>query len=198
VAFSAPAPVAPLARRAIAFFLDGLILVPAYLIYATVLDAVFGALVAPDPIGSGLVVVAVNPGRVTLELTLTILTDVAYYAGSWATWGMTLGQRTCGVAVRAVGPGAPPPPGAPRRLPPDPERVPTPSATVRWAVLQLLPLCISTLGAAGALSLGVVASVNGGWYAVLLVSAIVDPLRRGLHDRAAGTVVVRPSVRGRI
>lgn len=197
MALHAPAPVASLARRTIAFLLDGLILAPVYLLYAGILDAAFGALVAPDPGGAGLVVVAVDPGRVTLELTLSILTDLAYYAGSWARWGMTLGQRACRVAVRAVGPGAARPSGAAPVLPPDPERVPIPAASVRWAVLQLLPLCVSTLGAAGALPVGVVATVNSGWYAVLLLSAIVDPLRRGLHDRAAGTVVVRAAVRAR-
>ncbi len=197
MAIHAPAPVASLARRAIAFLLDGLILAPVYVLYAIVLDAALGALVEPDPGGTGLVVVAVDPGRVTLELTLSILTDLAYFAGSWARWGMTLGQRACRVAVRAVGPGAPPPRGSAPVLPPDPERVPLPVACVRWAVLQLLPLCVSTLGTAGALSIAVVATVNGGWYAVLLVSAGVDPLRRGLHDRAAGTVVVRAAVRAR-
>jgi len=141
VALHAPAPVATLTRRLIAFFLDGFLLVPVYVVYAVLLDAAFGALVAPDPGGAGVVVVAVDPARMALELTLTLLTDIAYYAGCWARWGMTPGQRLCGVAVRAVGPGETRSAGAPSALPPDPERVPAPAATIRWAVLQLLPLC---------------------------------------------------------
>jgi uncharacterized RDD family membrane protein YckC len=194
VALHAPAPVAPLTRRLVAFFLDGLFLVPVYVVYAVVLDSLFGALVEPGPGGSGLVVVAVDPVRVALELSLTLLTDAAYYAGCWARWGMTPGQRVCGVAVRAVGPGEPPPVGVHPMLPPDPERVPVPVATVRWAVLQLLPLCSGILGAAGALPIGVVGGINTGWYAFLFLTAASDPLRRGFHDRRAGTAVVRRAV----
>jgi uncharacterized RDD family membrane protein YckC len=198
VALHAPAPVASLTRRLLAFFLDGFVLVPVYLFYAITLDAVFGTLVEADPGGSGLVVVAVNPPRVAIELTLTLLTDAAYFAGSWARWGMTVGQRVCSVAVHAVGPGGSaaggPPPGGVRRLPPDPERVPLQGATVRWAVLQLLPLCVGTLGGAGAASIQAVAVLNATWFGLIFVTAAVDPLRRGLHDRAAGTVVVRSAV----
>ena len=197
MALHAPAPVAALTRRLVAFFLDGFILIPVYAIYAFVLDSVFGALVEPDPNGAGVVVVAVDPVRMALELTLTLVTDAAYFAGCWARWGMTPGQRICGVAVRAVGPGSPPAPGQPRGLPPDPERVPLPVASVRWAVLQVLPLCCSTLGAAGALPIGIVAGINTGWYALLFLTAVVDPLRRGVHDRIAGTAVVRAPARRR-
>ncbi len=198
----APAPVATLARRLVAFFLDGLILAPVYVLYAVVLDATFGALVEPDPGGTGLVVVAVDPLRMALELSLTLLTDAAYYAGSWARFGMTPGQRVFGVAVRAVAPGGPPgPPGlpslpaAPPAPPSDPGRVPAQVATTRWAILQLVPLCAGTLAGAGALPIGVVAGVNTGWYAYLFLTAAVDPLRRGFHDRRAGTVVVRRALR---
>jgi len=208
VALHAPEPVAALTRRLLAFFLDGFVLVPVYLVYAIALDAIFGTLVEADPGGSGLVVVAVNPPRVAVELTLTLLTDAAYFAGSWARWGMTVGQRVCSVAVRAVGPGesgaggaAPdgstsggPRPSGPRSLPPDPERVPLQVATVRWATLQLLPLCVGTLGGAGAASIQAVAVLNATWFGLIFVTAAVDPLRRGLHDRAAGTVVVRSAV----
>jgi uncharacterized RDD family membrane protein YckC len=194
VTLRAPAPVAPLGRRLIAFIFDGFVLVPVYVTLAVVLDGLFGQLVAPGPDGSGLVVVAVNPPRVALELAITLLVDAAYYAGSWTRWGMTLGQRAFGVAVRAVGPGMPPP-GGPPALPPDPARVPLQVATTRWAVLELLPLCMGTLGAAGALPIEVVGGINSGWFAFLFVTALADPLRRAFHDRVAGTVVVRPVLR---
>jgi uncharacterized RDD family membrane protein YckC len=197
VALRAPAPVAPLGRRLAAFILDGFILVPVYVVYAVVLDALFGPLVEADPGGTGLIVVAVDPPRVALELALTLLTDAAYFAGSWARWGMTLGQRICGVAVRAVGPGPDRPPGDARGLPPHPDLVPAQAAVTRWAVLQLLPLCAATLGAAGAVPFGAVAALNAAWSGLLFVSVLADPLRRGLHDRAAATVVVRPDLPAR-
>ena len=188
-------PVAPLGRRVIAFFLDGLVLVPIWVLYGVVLDAVLGPLVASGPDGTGLVVVAVDTPRVALELALTLLTDAAYYAGCWVRWGMTPGQRICGVAVRVAGsPMSPAPGGAPPSLP-DPDPVPAQVATVRWAVLQVLPICVGTLGAAGALSLGIVAGITTGWSGFLLLSATTDPMRRAFHDRVAGTVVVRPPAR---
>ncbi len=200
MAREAPPPAATLARRLVAFFLDGLFLVPVYLIYALVLDATFGALVEPDPAGTGVVVVAVDPLRVALELGLTLVTDAAYYAGCWVRWGMTPGQRICGVAVRPVAPGTPDqpwgfgasssPPSEPR-VPGDGERVPAAVATTRWAILQLLPLCAGSLAAAGAIPLGAVAGTNAGWYLFLFLTTAAHPLRRGFHDRRAGTLVVR-------
>jgi uncharacterized RDD family membrane protein YckC len=104
VALHAPAPVATLTRRLIAFFLDGFILVPVYVVYAVLLDAAFGVLVEPDPSGTGVVVVAVDPVRMALELTLTLLTDAAYYAGCWARWGMPAGGGWPGPTARTATP----------------------------------------------------------------------------------------------
>ena len=201
MALEAPAPLATLWRRFVAFFLDGLILAPVYVLYAVVLDATFGVLVEADPGGAGVVVVAVDPLRVALELGLTLVTDAAYYAGCWSRWGATPGQRIFGVAVRVAAPsvsGGPPglagrsssPAPSMPRLPSDDGRVPAPVATTRWAILQLLPLCAASLAGAGALSIGVVAGINTGWYLFLFLTTAVDPLRRGFHDRRAGTVVV--------
>jgi uncharacterized RDD family membrane protein YckC len=190
VALGVPAAVAPLGRRVVAFFLDGLVLLPAWVVYGVVLDAIFGPLIAADPGGTGIVVVAVDAPRVALELVLTLLTDAAYYAGCWVRWGMTPGQRVCGVAVRAASASSPPAPDGRRPPQPGPDRVPAQVATVRWAVLQVLPICVGSLGSAGALPLGMVAGITLGWSAFLLAQAAADPMRRALHDRVAGTVVV--------
>ena len=188
------APIAPLGRRVIAFFLDGFVLVPVWVLYAVVLDGVFGPLVATDPGGAGLVVVAVDAPRVALELALTLLTDAAYYAGCWVRWGMTPGQRVCGVAGRAAESAARPAPGGERPPPVGPDRVAAQVATVRWAVLEVLPVCLGTLGTAGALPIGLVAGITAGWSGFLFLSAAADPMRRGFHDRIAGTIVVLPGV----
>jgi uncharacterized RDD family membrane protein YckC len=59
------------------------------------------------------------------------------------------------------------------------------------------PIAVGSLADSGALDPSVLFVVNGAWYMFLLVSAARDPLRRGLHDRVAGTLVVRtPSGRG--
>jgi len=197
VALGVPAPVAPLGRRVVAFFLDGFVLVPAWILYAVVLDGVFGPLVASDPGGAGVVVVAIDAPRVALELALTLLTDAAYYAGSWVRWGMTPGQRVCGVAVRVAESAAPPARGGPHPPGLAPDRVPAQVATVRWALLQVLPICVGSLGTAGALSIGIVAGITVGWSGFLFLSAAADPMRRAVHDRVAGTIVVVPAVRRR-
>ncbi len=190
MALRVSAPAAPLGRRVVAFFLDGLVLAPVWVAYAVVLDAIFGPLVAPDPGGPGIVVVAIDVPRVALELTLTLLTDAAYYAGCWVRWGMTPGQRVCGVAVRTAESVSLPAPDG-RRLPdPAPDPVPAQVAAVRWAVLEVLPLGVGSLGAAGALPIGIVAGITAAWSFFLLLSAAADPLRRAFHDRVAGTVVV--------
>ncbi len=192
MALGVSAPAASLGRRVVAYVIDGLVLVPAWVFYGVVLDAVFGPLVAADPSGAGIVVVAIDAPRVALELALTLLTDLAYYAGSWVRWGMTPGQRICGVAVRAAGSAALAAPDGGRSAGPDPGRagVPAQVATVRWAVLELLPLCVGSLGSAGALPIEVVAAITVGWSGFLFLSAVADPLRRAFHDRVAGTVVV--------
>ena len=195
MAIGVSAPVAPLGRRLAAFVLDGFVLVPVWIVYAVVFDAVFGPLVAADPGGQGIVVVAVDPLRMALELALTLVTDAAYYAGSWVWWGMTPGQRACGVTVRAAATAALPAPAEQRRADVLPGRVPAQVATVRWAVLQLLPLCVGALGTAGALPVGVVAGITAGWSGFLLLSTAADPLRRGFHDRVAGTLVTAPVAR---
>lgn len=194
MALRVSAPVAPLGRRVVAFFLDSFVLVPAWILYAAVLDGIFGPLVASDPGGAGFVVVAIDAPRVALELALTLLTDAAYYAGSWVRWGMTPGQRACGVAVRGADSGAMQAPGGPGSLAPARDRVSTQVATTRWAVLQVLPICVGSLGTAGALSIEIVAGITVGWSGFLFLSAAADPMRRALHDRVAGTVVVVPGV----
>lgn len=178
----------------LAFWLDGLVLVPAWIALASILDAVFGPLVAVDPGGAGVVVVAIDAPRVALKLALTLLTDAAYYAGSWVRWGMTPGQRVCGVAVRPMEPGLVPAPGGRQGPGPAPARVTAQVATVRWAALQLVPLCVGSLGSAGALPIEAVVGITAAWSAFLLASAAADPLRRALHDRASGTIVVLATV----
>jgi uncharacterized RDD family membrane protein YckC len=184
----APPALGSLVRRLVAFFLDGLIIVPVYLLYAIALDGLFGVLVEPGPAGE-LVVVAVNPGRVALELTLTLVTDAAYYAGCWAAFGTTPGQRLLGMVVRPVVDGTAA--GAVARLPAaELGRMAGQAALTRWGLLQVIPLCVGTLAAAGAVPLATAGGINTGWYTFLFVTVVLHPQRRGLHDVRAGTVVL--------
>ncbi len=176
------APIATLGRRSVAYLVDSLLIGLAYLVLGVLFDAIFGPLVAATPDGQALVVVAVNPLRVALELTATLVVDALYFAGCWSRWGATPTQRVLRVRVvleRAVGPGDE-----------RPAALPLEAAGRRWAVLAILPIAMGSLAGSGAIDLSVLALVNGAWFLLLLASAVADPLRRGLHDRVAGTIVV--------
>ena len=184
----AAAPVAALWRRSAAYIVDSLIIGIAYILLAVFFDAVFGQLVEATPDGTALVVVAVNPVRVVLELTATLVIDALYFAGCWSRWGATLAQRALRLRVRMAD-GTPPRPDAPDTLPIE-------AAWRRWAVLATLPIAAGSLAASGALDSSLLLVVNGTWFLVLFISTAADPLRRGFHDRVAGTVVV-PAPGGR-
>ena len=194
------APIAPLGRRSAAYLVDSLVIGVAYLVLGILFDSIFGPLVAATPDGQALVVVAVNPLRVALELTATLVVDALYFAGCWSRWGATPGQRVLRIRVlleRATGSAGAGPAGAG----PAHETsvaLPLEAAGRRWAVLAVLPIATGSLAGSGAIDVSVLTVVNGAWFLLLLASTAADPLRRGLHDRVAGTIVVpvqRPSLR---
>jgi hypothetical protein len=109
------APIAPLGRRSAAYLVDSLVIGLAYLVLGILFDSIFGPLVAATPDGQALVVVAVNPLRVALELTATLVVDALYFAGCWSRWGATPGQRVLRIRVlleRATGSAGAGPAGA--------------------------------------------------------------------------------------
>lgn len=103
----------------------------------------------------------------------------AYFAGMWRWRGATVGQLVTGLRVRPVAR-----PGRPTWV----------MAIVRVAVLALLPSAIMVLsllsGSGTVLLVGYVVAL------LLQLLNVVWPLwddrRQALHDKAAGTVVVRP------
>ena len=199
------APIAPLGRRSAAYLVDSLVIGVAYLVLGILFDSIFGPLVAATADGQALVVVAVNPLRVALELTATLVVDALYFAGCWSRWGATPGQRVLRIRVlleRATGSAGAGPagagPAAADSAHDTPVALPLEAAGRRWAVLAVLPIATGSLAGSGAIDVSVLTVVNGAWFLLLLVSTAADPLRRGLHDRVAGTIVVpvqRPSLR---
>lgn len=199
------APIAPLGRRSAAYLVDSLIIGVAYLVLGILFDSIFGPLVAATPDGQALVVVAVNPLRVALELTATLVVDALYFAGCWSRWGATPGQRVLRIRVlleRATGSAGAGPAAtgsaAAGSAHDTPVALPLEAAGRRWAVLAVLPIATGSLAGSGAIDVSVLTVVNGAWFLLLLASTAADPLRRGLHDRVAGTIVVpvqRPSLR---
>jgi uncharacterized RDD family membrane protein YckC len=199
------APIAPLGRRSAAYLVDSLVIGVAYLVLGILFDSIFGPLVAATADGQALVVVAVNPLRVALELTATLVVDALYFAGCWSRWGATPGQRVLRIRVlleRATGSAGAGPAAtgsaAAGSAHDTSVALPLEAAGRRWAVLAVLPIATGSLAGSGAIDVSVLTVVNGAWFLLLLVSTAADPLRRGLHDRVAGTIVVpvqRPSLR---
>ena len=178
-----PQPPASVVRRGVAYVADTLVVGIVYYLITTALDAVFGPLVAVSPEGDRLVVVAVEPLRVAFTAAVILAVDAGYFAGAWALTGATPFQALSGIAVRPIQAGTPGTAEAPPRLDPG-------DALRRWAVMALLPLCVGLLGSSGALPLELVSAFDVGWTLGLLVTVLVDRGRRGLHDRAAGSIVV--------
>ena len=93
------APVAALGRRSVAYIVDSLIIGLAYVVIGVLFDALFGPLVEATPDGLALVVVAVNPLRVALELTATLVVDALYFAG----WAPCASGRGCRASLGGAG-----------------------------------------------------------------------------------------------
>ena len=195
------APLAPLGRRSVAYLVDSLIIGLAYLVLGILFDSIFGPLVAASPDGQALVVVAVNPLRVALELAATLVVDALYFAGCWTRWGATPAQRALRIRVLLEhAAGATPGPAtlgsaaagsaAAGSAHDTSVALPLEAAGRRWAVLAVLPIATGSLAGSGAIDVSVLTVVNGAWFLLLLASTAADPLRRGLHDRVAGTIVV--------
>lgn len=161
--------------RSVAYFLDTTLIGFAEFFVGATMTLALGPLAVENETGTGLQAVASDPLRVALLTTLLLLIDSTYFAGSWTRWGSTPAQRMLRMAVV-------PAPGA--------GRPPVDVAYRRWAVLALGPVCVGVLGSSGALPLDLAATIDVAWAAVLLGPALLDPRRRALHDRAAGTLVV--------
>ena len=92
--------------------------------------------------------------------------DLLYEIPQLARWGQTVGKRALGIRVVTVDGGLPPTPA---------------QAFVRVVVPQVLFFSPSDT----------IAAVGPFWALAVYLPVFFEPMRRGLHDRAAGTRVVR-------
>jgi uncharacterized RDD family membrane protein YckC len=126
---------------------------------------------------------AVDPAQVDVAsgagTVITALLEAAYFILFWASSGRaTLGMRLFSLQIGRAADGA--------RLEPA-------QAVVRWLALGswlvLLGLLSPDLAVIGAILQLV-------WVLALLVSTVSSPTRQGLHDRVAGSAIVRPAGAG--
>ncbi|HYM82220.1 MAG TPA: RDD family protein [Candidatus Limnocylindria bacterium] len=174
---SAQAP-AGLLRRLTAYLADAVLLTALIYVASFTLGLVRGPIVRFQPLAdTGGALITVDPAGALLAGVASLALGALYFIGSWTRSSATLGQRLLGVRV-----------GAAR----DQRTLSFGQAAVRWLLL-LGPLSLGALGATAMPGLrpafGPILLV---WYAILLITTMRSPMRQGLHDRLAGSVVTRP------
>ena len=163
-------------RRLLAFVLDALVLSALVTVLNLMLDRVVGPAFSfsSDPtVLSGAVVR--HPGRVLVDSVAGIAAGLGYFTLSWSRWAATPGQRLMAIAVRSSA---------------------GPQLTLGQAMVRYLALGGWVIPALQAVTRDPVVLAAGWaavllWYAVLLVTTVRHPMRRGLHDCLAGTLVSR-------
>ena len=162
-------------RRLAAYILDSLVVgVIAFGVVALVASIVPALTVATQTDGTASLVVA--PVRLVLQAVAATAVSGAYFAWSWSGWAATPGQRVLGMTVLAEAGG---------------NRMPTRDAIVRWVALGAPFGLIAALVVELPVMWLLVATLAVVWTIVLLVTTWRDDRRRGLHDRIAGTIVLR-------
>ncbi len=147
--------------RIVAYLADGILLGVANIVLVVIVSPVSGAAGGSDALG------------VLIARVLALGLEFAYFVGFWTSRGRaTPGMRLLRIQVIDARADQP---------------LSTLPATVRWLMLSgaiglifLLPIDSQIFGLASLL-----------WILVVLLSVLADPLRRGIHDQAAGSLVVQ-------
>jgi uncharacterized RDD family membrane protein YckC len=181
--WSAPAPAAGTAgpagyvygdvpNRIIAYIIDVVILVIAFIIVGILLAAIVGPTIVGDP---------ASPNFGQLNIVAAIIFAIvnaiisgAYFVYTWTAMRGSLGMRALGMQVGNETDGA---------------TLTLNQAVIRWALLFGPGAVAQAFGFTGiGLILNLVAFV---WWIALLVTTAQSPTKQGLHDRYAHTVVVK-------
>ena len=163
------------AERLVAYLVDGVIIGILTFIAVYISTRVFGPTLRIVTV-DGLPRVTVDGTRVVINAAVAMLITGCYFVGGWSLLGATPGQRILGLRVLRFE-------GA--------HRLGVGQSLLRWLVMGapfgLLSAIVLPLPLVAA-ALGVVIAI---WYLILLGSTARGDRNRGLHDRAAGSVVVR-------
>jgi uncharacterized RDD family membrane protein YckC len=121
--------------------------------------------------------ITVNHGRAIIDAIVATIANAAYFVLSWRSLGGSPGQRLLGIRIgRAM----------------DGGRIELRPAFIRWLLMG------SAFGVLIVLVDGIVPGLRASvaalavvWQVILLLTVARSPRKQGIHDRAAGTVVVR-------
>jgi len=161
--------------RLVAYLVDAVIIAIVIYLVALVLRALLGPTIRITEF-EGAPLVRVDRLRSVVDVVSATTVTGAYFVVSWVRLGGTPMQRLFGMHVERVDDG-----GSlhPRQ------------AIGRWMVLGAPFGLISTLLFPTPLLGAILALVIAAWYAVLFITTVRDRRKRGLHDRAAGSMVRR-------
>jgi uncharacterized RDD family membrane protein YckC len=163
-------------RRLVAFLLDGFVLLVAGLALLTLITVFIGPTVLLEMESAASPVSEVRAWRVVLNAVLLAALSGVYFVISWTRFGWTPGQRLFRLAVCGASPAA---------------GITTGRAFLRWSLLGAPLGLASALTVSAPLLFLAVLVVSFTWFAVLVVTTLFSRTGRGLHDRLAGTTVVR-------
>ncbi|MEO5964099.1 MAG: RDD family protein, partial [Candidatus Limnocylindrales bacterium] len=161
--------------RAAAFIVDSFLL---SIVVAIVTIPFAVSAVNLDDLSNGALNGAQFMTRTGIASIIGVLIEGAYFAFLWMSTGRaTLGMRLFSLQVGDVATGS--------RLRPD-------QAVKRWLAYGSW---VGALALAPAIA-GLAGLVQFGWTVILLITTVTSPTKQGLHDRFAGSAVVRPASAG--
>jgi uncharacterized RDD family membrane protein YckC len=107
---------------------------------------------------------------------LVAVVSAVYCIGSWLVWAGTPAQRMLGIHVyRFAGPQA----------------LGLEAAALRWVLLFGVGSVIGALGVVSPSLQGILGLGQLAWLVVLIVTTTQSPTKQGIHDKYAGSIVVR-------
>jgi uncharacterized RDD family membrane protein YckC len=121
--------------------------------------------------------VTLHRGIAVLDGVVSLFLSAAYFAGAWLALAASPGQRLIGVRIRGQDAG---------------------TAITPWQAMARWALLAAPFGVAAVLTTALTGLSNPivdlamiTWYGLLLVTTVRSPIKQGLHDRIARTVVVK-------
>jgi uncharacterized RDD family membrane protein YckC len=160
-------------RRFGALLIDGIGLGIVALVIAAAINLPGTAVQTTTASGQTSSVMVTNSGWSSV---LMAVLSAAYAIGLWVSSGATLGQRALGLHVYGA--------EGPRPLTVD-------RAAIRWFLLFGVLYLVGAIVVAAPDAAGVVGLVQLVWVIVLAVTTYQSPTKQGLHDKYAGSLVVR-------
>ncbi len=164
-------------RRVTAYVLDGAVLAALGFALLGAASLLLGPTVRIELDGAEAPVIGLIVWRVLLNALLLAGLSAAYFVLSWTRVMRSPGQALLRIRVQHAGEDALP--------------LATRRALLRWALLGA-PLGIIAAASVDAPIIFLIVSLtSAAWFAVLLITTLFSRSGRGLHDRLAGSVVVR-------